>query len=122
MPNPENLKKRTGFYKGNQLWKLGLEARMEQKRIQELFLEKWGTQGLTAYYELLGKQNEGVKLSVDQRQFMDRIERWAEFSMAKLSRQEITGKDGSSLFQDKIKIEIIKPNEDTPIQADNQTI
>jgi hypothetical protein len=122
MPNPENLKKRTGFYKGNQLWKLGLEARMEQKRIQELFLEKWGTQGLTAYYELLGKQNEGVKLSVDQRQFMDRIERWAEFSMAKLSRQEITGKDGSSLFQDKIKIEIIKPNEDTPIQADDQTI
>jgi hypothetical protein len=97
MPNPENLKKRTGFYKGNQLWKLGLEARMEQKKIQELFLEKWGTQGLTAYYELLGKQNEGQKLSIDQRQFMDRIERWAEFSMAKLSRQEITGKDGGAI-------------------------
>jgi hypothetical protein len=92
-----------GFQPGNQLWKLGVDSKIERKEALNGFLEKVGISGVNKYEELLEKIGNSKSLSPEEKLFMQKIENLFEYIIPKLSRQELTGKDGGAL-----NVQIIK--------------
>jgi len=86
-----------GFQPGNQLWKLGVDSKIERKEALNGFLEKVGISGVNKYEELLEKIGNSKSLSPEEKLFMQKIENLFEYIIPKLSRQELTGKDGGAI-------------------------
>lgn len=86
------------FQKGNTLWKEGLKTRVENQDRMARFLGIIVSGGLDEYANKLDQLASKKDLTKAEQEFMDRFEGWREFVLPKLSRKEVTGKDGKDLF------------------------
>jgi len=87
------------FQKGNKLWEKGIEVKKQNQAKIDAFLMAIADSGIEKYGSMMGKLADGVELPKPNKEYMDRLEGWAEFVRPKLSRAEVTGKDGKDLPQ-----------------------
>ena len=83
------------FTKGNTFWADGHKARAENKEHLAEFIANVASGAIEIYADKLKDLAHGVELSKPETEFMDREERLFEFGARKLTRTEITGKDGT---------------------------
>jgi len=76
------------FQKGTTAWKQSLEARKDNKTKLEGLLIWLASSGAEGYFEKLEQLKSKKELSEPEREFMDRVEFWAEFITPKLARTE----------------------------------
>jgi len=72
--------------KGNQA--LGVQAKKEQKQQQNEVIVNAITGGFEPYNKLIQRLSEGEELTKAEKEYMDRIEKWVEYSIPKLARTE----------------------------------
>lgn len=76
------------FQKRNTLWKKGVASRKANSKRIEDFLIMIASGGIDNYGDILDKLAANIKLSEQEIQFLDRIEKWIEYIKPKLARQD----------------------------------
>lgn len=95
------------FQKGNTLGRLGAIQREENRRKTLDILYWLGGEGARTYNKLLQEQSKGVRLSNEQKEFMDRYERLLEYHTPKLQRSIVSGDKENPLIPESIAQAII---------------
>lgn len=101
-----------GFQKGNKLWKLAVDSKVERKQVLAGFLEHVGVNGVKKYEELLQRVGNNESLSLNERLFMQKIENLFEYLIPKLSRTVIAGDKDNPLVVQPILVEFMNDKKD----------
>ncbi len=94
--------------KGNTIWKKSLKGREERRERLNEFFEVVAGGAIEEYGNKMDKLSRKENLTKEELEFMDRFEKLFEYVRPKLSRKEVTGKDGG-----KIEISVEKKEEIT---------
>ncbi len=79
------------FQKGNTLWKKGWDVKLErQQKVDQFFLIA-GSGGMERYGELLEDLSNGVDLTKEEKEYMDRFEKLFQYMKAK--KTDVTSGD-----------------------------
>jgi len=73
--------------------------RIAKRQKMEELLVKMSGEFSDGYKEKMVALANGAEITKPEQEFMDRFEKWPEFVIPKLSRAEVTGKDGKDLPQ-----------------------
>ena len=82
----------TGFYKGNQLWKKGMEAKNEAKSKLDMFFDILASGGISKYGELLGELAKAKDIEKPQKLFMTKVEGLLPYVKGRISTVELNAK------------------------------
>jgi len=114
------------FKKGdNKYQKMGVIARRENKEQMNRLLIEAITGGFKPYSEKVQKLRDGIALTEQELNYLDRMEKWVEHYIPKLARQEI---DHTSNGQQLFGVIVIPPEkqdeyrkEDSVLEAPSET-
>lgn len=80
-----------GFAKGNDLWKEGIKVRNEQRdKMDEFFLDI-ANGGIDEYAKKMRKLADGTALEKSEEQYMEKVEKWANFVKPMRAREDGKG-------------------------------
>jgi ribosomal 50S subunit-associated protein YjgA (DUF615 family) len=79
------------FAKGNTLWKKSQQARKENRKRADQFIEMLATGGLEAYGDFMDALAKGEDILKPQKEFLDRMERWKDHLAAKRAAEDGKG-------------------------------
>ena len=76
------------FAKGNTLWKEAKIAKAEKQAKIDEFMYILADDGMAKYADIMDKLAQGIELTKQEIEYMDRMEKWTEYIRPKLARQE----------------------------------
>lgn len=92
-----------GFEKGNKLQAKSVASRKVNKQKRVEFIAYLLGEGFASYSEKLKKLDEGIELSPPEREYMDRVEKMADFAIGRISRRDVDIKSGGESLGEILK-------------------